>query len=114
MFRGKVHSQDFYRITIVFHHLHIRKLPLKFDYRMLTLNNTWDGFHLDLEKLNVILRNNEYVPKLIDKSVKKYLSKKIINIPGETKPSKTKKISDTSNCLSRGNFRNSLKINYKN
>ena len=26
---GKVHSQDFYRITIVLHHLHTRKVSLK-------------------------------------------------------------------------------------
>ena len=54
------------------------------------LNNTWDGFHLDLEKLKVILQKNKYPPKLIDKSVNKYLNKKIMNKPSETEPSKTK------------------------
>ena len=32
----------------------------------------------------------EYNPQLIDKSVNKYLSKKIVNMPSETEPSKTK------------------------
>ena len=48
------------------------------------------GFHLDLEKLKVILQKKEYPPKLIDKSVNKYLSKKIMNKPSETVPSKIK------------------------
>ena len=39
------------------------------------------GFHLDLEKLKVILQKKEYPPKLIDKSVNKYLSKKIMSKP---------------------------------
>ena len=52
------------------------------------MNNTWVGFHLDLEKLKVILQKNEYPPKLIDKSVYRYLSKKIINKPSETDPVK--------------------------
>ena len=48
-------------------------------------------FHLDLEKLNVILKKkNEYQTKLIDKSVNKYLNKKIMNKPSEAEPSKTK------------------------
>ena len=58
--------------------------------RTFRLNNTWDGFHLDLEKLKVILQKNEYPPKLIDKSVNKYLNNKIMNKPSETEPSKTK------------------------
>lgn len=33
-------------------------------------NDIWDDFHLDLEKLKVILQKNEYPPKLTDKSVK--------------------------------------------
>ena len=53
------------------------------------MNNTWVGFHLDLPKLKVILQKNEYPPKLIDKSVYRYLSKKIINKPSETDPIKT-------------------------
>ena len=41
------------------------------------LNNTWDGFQLDLEKLKGILqKKNKYLPNIIDKSVKKYLNKK--------------------------------------
>ena len=43
--------------------------------RTFRLNNTRNSFHLDLEKLKVILQKNEYPPKLIDKSVNKYLSK---------------------------------------
>ena len=38
------------------------------------LNITWGGFQLDIEKLKIILQNNEHPPKLIGKSVKKYLS----------------------------------------
>ena len=53
------------------------------------MNNTWVGFHLDFEKLKVILQKNEYPPKLIDISVYRYLSKKIINKPSETDPVKT-------------------------
>ena len=54
------------------------------------LNNTWDGFHLYLEKLKVILQKSKYPPKLIDKSVNRYLNKKIVNKPSEIEPSKTK------------------------
>ena len=54
------------------------------------LNNTWDGFHLDLEKLNLILQKNEYPPNLIDKSVNRCLNKKIMSKNSETEPSKTK------------------------
>ena len=57
--------------------------------RTFRLNNTLVGFHLDLENLKVILRKNKYLPKLIDKSVYRYLSKKIINKPSETDPVKT-------------------------
>ena len=57
--------------------------------RTFHLNNTWDGFHSDLEKLKVILQKNEYPLKLIDKSVNKYLINKIMNKPSETEPSKT-------------------------
>ena len=57
--------------------------------RTFRLNNSWVGFHLDLEKLKVILQKNEYPPKLIDKSVYRYLSKKIINKPSETDPIET-------------------------
>ena len=32
----------------------------------------------------------KYLPELIDESVKEYLSKKVINMPNETKPSNTK------------------------
>ena len=58
--------------------------------RTFRLNNTWDSFHLDPEKLMVILQKIEYPPKLIDKSVNKYLNNKIMNKPSETEPSKTK------------------------
>ena len=54
------------------------------------LNNTWDGCHLGLQKLKVILQKNEYPPKLVDKSINKYLSKKIMSKPSETETSKTK------------------------
>ena len=50
----------------------------------------WNGFHLDLEKLEVILQINIYPLKLIDKSVKRYLSKNINNMPSEKGPSNTK------------------------
>ena len=58
--------------------------------RTFCLNNTWDGFHLYLEKLKVILQKSKYPPKLIDKSVNRYLNKKIVNKPSEIEPSKTK------------------------
>ena len=58
--------------------------------RTFRLNNTWDGFHLYLEKLKVILQKSKYPPKLIDKSVNRYLNKKIVNKPSEIEPSKTK------------------------
>ena len=68
-------------------------VPLPFTYkkgliktlidRTFRLNSTWDGFHLDFEKLKVILQKNEYPPKLIDKSVNRYLNKKIMNKPSE-------------------------------
>ena len=58
--------------------------------RTFRLNNTWDGFHLDLEKLKVILQKDEYPPRLIGNSVNRYLNKKIMNKPSETEPSKTK------------------------
>ena len=58
--------------------------------RKFRLNNIWDSFHLDLEKLKVFLQKNEYPAKLIDKSVNRYLNKKIMNKPSETEPSKTK------------------------
>ena len=56
--------------------------------RNFRLNNTCHS--LDLGKLKVILQKNEYPPKLTDKSVNKYLSKKIMNKPSETVPSKIK------------------------
>ena len=54
------------------------------------LSNTWDGFHLNFKKLKVILQKNEYPPKLIDESINKYLSKRIMKKPSETESSKTK------------------------
>ena len=54
------------------------------------LNNTWDGCHLGLQKLKVILQKNEYPHKLVDKSINKYLSKKIMSKPSGTETSKTK------------------------
>ena len=45
-----------------------------------------DNFQLDPEKLKVIFqKKNEYSPKLIDKSVSKYLSKKIKNMQSRIK-----------------------------
>ena len=38
-----------------------------------------------------LLTKNEIPTKPIDKSVKKYISKKIMNMPSETEPSKNKK-----------------------
>ena len=57
------------------YHLHTVEVLLK---RTFGFNNTWDGFHLDLENL-----------KVIDKSVYRYLGKKMINKPSETDPIKT-------------------------
>ena len=62
------------------------------------LNNTWDDFHLDLDKMKVILQKkttkqknkNEYPPKIIDRSVNKCLNKKIVHNPSEAEPSKAK------------------------
>ena len=85
---GIVHSQDFYRIAIVF--TYTKGLTKTLIDQTFHLNNTWDGFHLDLEKLKVILQKNEYPPKSIDKSVNRYLNKMIMNKPSETEPSKTK------------------------
>ena len=82
----KLHSRDFYKITIVLYHLHRVEILLK---RTFGFNNTWDGFHLDLGKRKVILQNDEYPPKLIDKLVYRYLGKKMINKPSETDPIKT-------------------------
>ena len=48
--------------------------------RMKGVNNS----NWDFEKLKVILQKNEYPPKLIDKSVNRYLNKKIMNKPTET------------------------------
>ena len=59
-------------------------------YWTFRLNHTLDSFHWDLEKLKVILQKNKYPPKLIDKSINKYLSKQIMNKRSETYPSKTK------------------------
>ena len=58
--------------------------------RTFWLNNTWNGFHLDLKKLKVILQKNEYPNKLIDSSIKKYLAKKLNANSKETSPIKTK------------------------
>ena len=68
------------------YHLHRVEVLLK---RTFGFNNTWDGFHLDLGKRKVILQNDEYPPKLIDKLVYRYLGKKMINKPSETDPIKT-------------------------
>ena len=56
---------------------------------MFRMNNTWDGFYIDLEKPKIILQKCEYPSELIDKSVKKYLSKMIMNKASETESSKT-------------------------
>ena len=58
--------------------------------RNVCLYNILDDFHLDLEKLKVILQKSEYPPKLADKSVNRYLNKKIMNKPSGIEPSKTK------------------------
>ena len=88
---GKVHSQDFYRITVVLYHLHRKKVSL----------NLWlTEFFIWVTHGMVPFRpwkterhsekKNEYQTKLIDKSVNKYLNKKIMNKPSEAEPSKTK------------------------
>ena len=109
---GIVHSQDFYRIAIVF--TYTKGLTKTLIDQTFHLNNTWDGFHLDLEKLKVILQKNEYPPKSIDKSVNRYLNKMIMNKPSETEPSKTKENMWYFKLPLQKNFLNSLKINYKN
>ena len=64
--------------------------------RSFCLNNKWDGFHLNLESIRVILQRRLSF-KLIDKSVKKYLIKKVMNMISETEPSKNKKLSNIWN-----------------
>ena len=44
--------------------------------RLYHINNTWLGFHLNLEELKIILQKNEYPLYFIDNIVKKYLHKK--------------------------------------
>ena len=64
--------------------------------RSFCLNNKWDGFHLNLGSIRVILQRRLSF-KLIDRSVKKYLIKKVMNMISETEPSKNKKLSNIWN-----------------
>ena len=42
--------------------------------RLYKINNTWSGFHNDMEKTKSILQKNLFPPDLIDKVVRNYLS----------------------------------------
>ena len=95
---GKVHSQGYYRITVVPFTYKKGLIKTLID-RTFRLNNTWDGLHLDLEKLKVILQKHEYRPTLIDKLVNRYLNKKIMKNLVKQNQVRLKKTSDTSNCL---------------
>lgn len=76
--------------------------------RSFCLNNKWDGFHLNLESIRVILQKRLSF-KLIDKSVKKYLIKKVMNMLSETKPSRIKNY-----LIFEIDLLKLFKINYKN
>ena len=54
------------------------------------MNNTRDGFLLDIEKRKVTLEKTDYPSNSNDKFVKKYLSKKIMNTTCETEKKKNK------------------------
>ena len=87
---GKVYSRTFTGLQ-QFWTIYTQKRSLKtLIEQAFCLNNTWDGCHLGFQKLKVILQKNEYPPKLVDKSINKYLSKKIMSKPSETETSKTK------------------------
>ena len=82
---------------------------------MVSKSNTWDGFHLEFEKLKVILQKSEYPPtKLIEKLVYKYLSNKIMNKRSETDPGKTKENIRCFKLSFIGKFSKFTEINYKN
>ena len=42
-------------------------------HRTFKINNTWMGFHTDLQKLSVILRRNLFPENLINKYISKYI-----------------------------------------
>ena len=42
--------------------------------RLYKINNTWSGFHNDIQKANSILQKNPFPPELIDKVVQNYFS----------------------------------------
>ena len=42
--------------------------------RLYKINNTWTGFHNDMEKTKSILQKNLFSPDLIDKVVRNYLN----------------------------------------
>ena len=67
-----------------------RNLNFTNSKRAYETNLIFDGLHLDLKKLKVILQKSEYSPKVSDKSAEKCISKKIMNMPSETERSKTK------------------------
>ena len=45
--------------------------------RLYKINNTWLGFHNDIEKCKTTLQKNLFPPKLIDQILKNYLSEKL-------------------------------------
>ena len=53
--------------------------------RAFKINNTWFGFHLDLEDIKKILQRNNYPLKIIDKIVLGYLNKQVSNADTDTK-----------------------------
>ena len=46
-------------------------------YRVFKINNSWVGFHLDVKKLIFLLGKNCFPSWVIDKSIHRYLSKKM-------------------------------------
>ena len=53
-------------------------------HRTFKINNTWMGFHTDLQKLSVILRRNLFPENLINKYISKYIQTAVKG--GKTQP----------------------------
>ena len=66
----EVHSHDFYRIICFVPFTYKKGLIKTMIDGTFRINNTCGSFHLDFEKLKVILQKSKYRPNLIDKSVK--------------------------------------------
>lgn len=78
VFKRKVHSQGFCRMSKVLHYTHSRKSLIKFWLTKRFLNNIRNGSQLSLEQLKVILQNNGYPPKL--NQLRKMVDNRIKNI----------------------------------